>query len=67
VVFSTIEIDNYVWYNYYTTWGCYGFDRINGDRIASRWQSLNASVKYNWKQLFNGLRCLISNIAFALL
>ena len=29
MVFSTIEIDNYVWYNYYTTWGCYGFDRIN--------------------------------------
>ena len=28
--------------------------------MASRWQSLNASVKYNWKQLFNGLRCLIS-------
>ena len=30
-------------------WGCSGFDRISGTRMASGWQSLNASVKYNWK------------------
>ena len=26
-------------------WGCPGFDRIRKAKTASRWQSLNASVK----------------------